>query len=117
MGLLDAKLRQWSSEAVELINNSLGPESNLLYDYLPPVSTMFAGTFNALTCRRVGKLLLYSFNLRVVPDDCLDVSTALNRQHCLEEYREFFPLNPSSSVSPSLDPSFPSSVSSASSLV
>ena len=58
-------LRQWSSEAVELIDNSLGPESNLLYDYLPPVSTLFAGTFNALTCRRVGRLLLYSFNLRV----------------------------------------------------
>jgi len=102
--LLETKLRQWSSDAVELVNRELGPETNLLYDYLSPSSfgpdPLLAGPRSGLTFRRAGKVLLYSFNLQVVPDDCLDVSTTINRDLCLEELRKFTPSPSSDSTSP-----------------
>ena len=65
-------VRQWSSDAVELVNRELGPETNLLYDYLSPSSfgpdPLLAGPRSGLTFRRAGKVLVYSFNLQVSPN-------------------------------------------------
>jgi len=111
--LLETKLRQWSSDAVELVNRELGPETNFLYDYLSPSSfgpdPLFAGPRSGLTFRRAGKVLLYSFNLRVVPDNCLDMSTSINRDLCLVELKKFYPpssTSPTSTTAPSVGPPF-----------
>merc|ERR1739838_1213136 len=72
--LLETKLRQWSSDAAEVVTLALGPQTNLVYDFLPlSSSSLFAGNSQGLTSKQIG-----SFYVRIVADGCLDVSTSIN---------------------------------------
>jgi len=96
--LLETKIRQWSSQVVDVVNGALGPEKNILFDYLPPSfdapSSLFAGSSSLLTSKRIGPRLLYSFLVKVVSDDCLDLSTPLNQELCLSEFPKYSSTSP-----------------------
>lgn len=86
--LLENKIRMWSTEVVNVVNRALGVEKNLLFDFIPP-SSLFAGNDNLLLSKRIGSQILYSFVVKLVSDDCVDLSLPLNRDLCLTEFPKF----------------------------
>lgn len=93
-----------------MVNAAMALETNLLFDYLPSsiepssegsseasseaVSSLFAGNSNLLTSKQIGQRLLYSFHVKVISDDCLDLSTSINQDLCLAEFPKYSSSSP-----------------------
>ena len=63
---------QWSMGVVDVVNGALGVKTNLLFDYLPSLSSSpeallynFAGNSNLLTAKLIGQRILFSFVVKV----------------------------------------------------
>ena len=75
-----------------MVNAALALKTNLLFDYLPSsieassegsseaVSSLFAGNSNLLTSKQIGQRLLYSFHVKVSPQDWICMSKELEDQ-------------------------------------